>query len=142
VVPLSRDYGALPPLPTTSTVAPPRVLGPDSIYGPTLRLTLQCAMVGDEDRPSDCDSMDRDTVIVVRADEAFPGGLDLRFVRNGDSRAESVLPAMKPGQLATVRLPAAVCRGVVRSKIEIQAVGANAPSGAPAGKIGEYDLRC
>jgi hypothetical protein len=141
-VPLSRDYDALPPLPTASTVPPPRVLGPDSVYGPTLRLTLRCALVGDEDRPTDCDTIEKDTVIVLRADEAFPNGLDVRFVRNGDSRAESRLPAMKPGQVATLRLPAAVCGGVVRSKVEIQAVGANAPSGSPAGKIGEYDLRC
>lgn len=141
-VPLSRDYDSLPPLPTASSVAPPRVLGPDSIYGPTLRLTLRCAMVGDEDRPSECDSIDRDTVIVLRADEAFPNGLNVRFVRNGDSRAETALRAMQPGQTASLRLPPAVCRGVVRSKVEIQAVSASAPSGSPAGTIGEYDLRC
>jgi hypothetical protein len=141
-VPLSRDYEALPPLPTASTVAPPRVLGPDSVYGPTLRLTLRCALVGDEDRPTDCASIDRDTVIVLRADEAFPHGLNVRFVRNGDSRAEADLPAMKAGQTAKLRVPSAVCHGVVRSKVEIQASGANAPSGSPAGKIGEYDLRC
>ena len=141
-VPLSRDYDALPPLPTASTVAPPHVLGPDSIYGPTLRLSLRCALVGDEDRLSDCDSIDRDTVIVLRADEPFPHGLDVRFVRNGDSRAEAALPAMKAGQTASLRLPPAVCSGVVRSKLEIQAVGANAPSGSAAGKVGEYDLRC
>jgi hypothetical protein len=35
-----------------------------------------------------------------------------------------------------------VCRGVVRSRVEIQALGGNAPSGTPAGTIGEYDLRC
>jgi hypothetical protein len=98
--------------------------------------------VGDEDRPIACDSIDRDTVIVLRADEAFPSGLDVRFVRNGDSRAERSLPAMKPGQIATLRLPPAVCQGVVRSKVQIEALGGNAPSGSPAGRIGEYDLRC
>jgi hypothetical protein len=140
--PLSRDYDALPPFPAASSVAPPHVLGPDSVYGPTLRLSLRCALVGDEDRPTDCDSIDKDTVIVLRADEAFPNGLDVRFVRNGDSRAETALPAMKPGQTASLRLPPAVCSGVVRSKLEIQALGANAPRGSPAGKIGEYDLHC
>ena len=141
-VPLSHDYDALPPLPTASSVEPPHVLGPGGIYGPTLRLTLRCALAGDEDRPMDCDSIDKDTVIVLRADEPFPSGLDLRFVRNGDSRAERTLPAMKAGQVATLRLPPAVCNGVVRSKVEIEALGANAPSGSPAGRIGEYDLRC
>ena len=141
-VPLSRDYDSLPPLPTASTVEPPHVLGPGGIYGPTLRLTLRCALVGDEDRPMECDSIDKDTVIVLRADEAFPSGLDVRFVRNGDSRAERSLPAMKAGQVATLRLPPAVCNGVVRSKVQIEALGGNAPSGSPAGRIGEYDLRC
>jgi len=141
-VPLSRDYDALPPLPTASTVAPPHILGPGGLFGPTLRLTLRCALVGDEDRPMDCDSIDKDTIMVLRADEAFPNGLDVRFVRNGDSRAEVTLPALKLGQTASLRLPPAVCAGVVRSKLEIQALGANAPNGSPAGRLGEYDLRC
>jgi hypothetical protein len=141
-VPLSRDYDALPPLPTATTVAPPHVLGPEGTFGPTLRLTLRCALVGDEGRPIACDSIDKDTVMVLRADEAFPSGLDVRFVRNGDSRAEVTLPAMKLGQTASLRLPPAVCAGVVRSKLEIQALGASAPSGSPAGRLGEYDLRC
>ena len=141
-VPLSRDYDSLPPLPTASNVAPPHVLGPDSIYGPTLRLSLRCALVGDEDRPTDCDSIEKDTVIVLRADEAFPHGLEVRFVRNGNSRAETALPAMKAGQTASLRLPPAVCSGVVRSRLEIEAASANAPTGSPAGKVGEFDLRC
>lgn len=141
-VPLSRDYDALPPLPTASNVPPPHLLGPGGILGPTLLLTVRCASAGDEDRSSECDTIDRDTVIVLRADQAFPSGLDVRFVRDGNSRAESTLPAMKAGQVAMLRLPPAVCGGVVRSKIEIQAMGGNAPSGAIAGRIGEYDLRC
>ena len=50
--------------------------------------------------------------------------------------------ALKPGQTASLRVPAAVCAGVVRSKVEIQALAANSPNGTPAGTIGEYDLRC
>jgi hypothetical protein len=80
--------------------------------------------------------------LVVRADDAYPRGVAVRFVRHGDSRAETDLPAMKTGQTTTLRLPPAVCAGVVRSKVEIQALGANAPRGTPAGTIGEYDLRC
>jgi hypothetical protein len=141
-VPLTRDYGALPPLPTESSVAPPNVLGAGGVIAPPARLTLRCALAGDEDRPNACDTIDRDTVLVVRADDAYPGGLEVRFVRHGDSRAELDLPAMKSGQTAKLRLPPAVCAGVVRSRVEVQAVGANAPSGTPAGTVGEYDLRC
>ena len=141
-VPLARDYGALPPLPTASSVPPPNILGPGGLVAPPARLTLRCALTGDEDRPEACDTIDRDTVLVVRADDAYPRGVAVRFVRHGDSRAELDLPAMKPGQTAALRLPPAVCAGVVRSRVEIQALGANAPSGTPAGSIGEYDLRC
>lgn len=140
--PLSRDYDALPPLPTASNVPAPDLLGPGGIAAMAPRVTLRCALVGDEDRPTECDSIDKDTVLVLRADDSFPAGLALHFVRHGDDRGDLTLPAMKPGQTAVLRLPARVCAGVVRSKLEIQALGANAPSGTPAGSIGEYDLRC
>jgi len=141
-VPLSRDFGSLPPLPTASTVPPPNVLGPGGPGAPAPHLTLLCALAGDEDRPSRCDSIDKDTVLVLRADETFPRGLEMRFVRHGDSRAELDLPPMKQGDTRNVHLPLAVCSGVVRSTVEIQALGANAPTDAMAGTIGEYDLRC
>lgn len=141
-VPLARDYNALPPLPTASTVAPPHLLGPDGALAPAARLTLRCALLGDENRPETCDTIDKDTVLVVRADEAYPRGLAMRFVRDGDQRAEVDLPAMAAGQTAKVRVPPAVCARVVRSTIQIQALGGNAPNGAVPGTVGEYDLRC
>lgn len=141
--PLSRDFGALPPLPTGTSVAPPNLLGPGGALGilPP-RLTLRCALAGDEDRPSDCDTIEKDTVLILRADEAFPRGVEMRFARHGDQRAELELPALRQGQTAKLRLPKAVCNGVVRSKVEIQALGAGSPAGTAAGRIGEYDLRC
>ena len=139
--PLSRDFGALPPLPTT-TVAPPNVLGAGGIGGPAPRLTLRCALAGDEDRPTDCDTIDKDTILVLRADEAFPRGIAMRFVRSGEQRGEIDVRALTVGQSANFRLPPNVCRGVVRSRVEIQALRANSPSGTAAGTIGEYDLRC
>ena len=140
--PLSRDYGSLGVLPTATNVEPPHVLGPGATIAPAARVTMRCAVPGDEDRPTDCDTIDRDTVMVLRADEAYPRGLEVRFLRHGDSRAELDLPALKPGQVANLRLPPGVCAGVVRSKVEIQALGAKSPSGTAAGTVGEYDLRC
>ena len=139
--PLSRDFGALPPLPTT-TVAPPNVLGGGGLGGAPIRLTLRCALAGDEDRPTECDTIDKDTIMVLRADEAFPRGVAMRFMRSGEQRAEIDLPALRAGQTANLRLPPNVCRGVVRSRVEVRALGANSPSGTMAGMIGEYDLRC
>ena len=141
-VPLSREYGSLGALPTATNVEPPHVLGPGGMVAPPARVTMRCAAAGDEDRPSACDTIDRDTVMVLRADDTYPRGLEVRFLRHGDSRAELDLPALKQGQTASLRLPAAVCRGVVRSRVEIQALSANSPSGTVAGTVGEYDLRC
>jgi len=140
-VPLSRDFGGLPPLPTTN-VAPPNVLGGGGLGGAPVRLTLRCALAGDEDRPTDCDTIDKDTIMVLRADEAFPRGVAMRFMRSGEQRAEVDLPALRAGQTANLRLPPNVCRGVVRSRVEIRALGGNSPSGTMAGMVGEYDLRC
>jgi hypothetical protein len=140
--PLSRDFGMLPELPTAPSVPPPNLIGPGGTVAAAPRLTLRCALAGDEDRPSECDTIDRDTIMVLRADDAYPRGVEVRFVRHGDSRAELDLPALRQGQTATLRLPPAVCRGVVRSRLEIQALSANAPGGTAAGAIGEYDLRC
>jgi len=140
--PLSRDYGSLGALPTATNVEPPHVLGPGAAFAPAARLTMRCAAPGDEDRPGDCDTIDRDTVMVLRADDAYPRGVEVRFLRHGDSRAELDLPALKQGQTATLRLPPAVCTGVVRSKVEVQALSANSPNGSAAGRVGEYDLRC
>ena len=139
--PLSRDFGSLPPLPSTA-VAPPNVLGGGGVGGAPLRLTLRCALVGDEDRPMDCDTIDKDTVLVLRADEAFPRGVAMHFVRGGEQRGEVELPALRAGQSTNFRIPPNVCRGVVRSRVEIRALGGNAPSGTGAGFIGDYDLRC
>jgi hypothetical protein len=141
-VPLSRDYGSLGELPTAPNVEPPHVLGPGAAIAPAPRLSLRCALDGDAVRALECDTIDLDTVMVMRADDAYPRGVEVRFVRHGDQRAELNLPAMKQGQTATLRLPKAVCAGVVRSRVEIQALGANSPTGTPAGSIGEYDLRC
>lgn len=140
--PLSRDYDSLPQLPAASAATPPSLLGPGGLLGQSALLTLRCALAGDEDRPSTCDTIDKDTVIVVRADEPLPAGVSLRFLRKGESRAELKLPAMRVGQTAHLRLPPAVCVGVVRSKVEIQSLRADAPAGAMGGTIGEYDLRC
>jgi len=141
-VPLAREYGSLGELPTASNVEPPHVLGPAAAIAPAAHVTMRCASAGDEDRPTDCDIIDRDTVMVLRADDAYPRGIEVRFLRHGDSRAALDLPALKQGQTANLRLPPAVCAGVVRSKVEIQALGANSPNGTAAGTVGEYDLRC
>ncbi|HZU50710.1 MAG TPA: hypothetical protein VE968_02420, partial [Sphingomicrobium sp.] len=66
----------------------------------------------------------------------------LSFVRHGNARAKVEVTAMSSGETRMLRMPPAVCTGVVRSSLEIDALGGNAPSGAMPGKVGDYDLRC
>jgi len=143
---LSRDYASLPPLPSSTNVPPPSVLSsaatgkgaPKSgaalpMAGPAPRLTLRCAIATDRDRSDDCDSIEPQTLLVLRADEALPNGVQMRFLRRGTQRAELDLPPLKRGQTTTLGVPSEICAGVSHSKVEIQAGGAS---------MGEYDLRC
>jgi hypothetical protein len=139
--PLTRDYSSLPPLPTASTVVPPHLLGANDSIAQAAHLSLSCALAGDEGRPDKCATIDKDTILVVRADAAYPKGLAMRFLRHGDSRAQVDLPAMTAGETRKLRLPAAVCSGVVRSTLLIEALPAG-EGGTVAGSVGEYDLRC
>ena len=89
----SRDYAALPPMPTTVT-APTRVLtggvGASLPALPKPRMQFICFTPGETgDVP--CAGFTRDTLLTVRAGEDLPPGTSLRFVRDGDSRADVVL---------------------------------------------------
>lgn len=139
--PLSRDYATYAPLPVKSA-AETSAATPMRTFAKVPLLSLRCGTPGDEARASACDTLDRDTAIVVRADAAFPRGAEIRFIRSGKSRAEVKLPAMRAGQIATVRLPAGVCSGVVRSRVDIQGVSGAEPQGTPPGSLGQFDLRC
>jgi hypothetical protein len=150
--PLSREYSALPPLPTAPTIETPDLLGANSTTGgsasaarvealpPSTRLTLRCAAMGDP-RPSPCDRLDSDTIFVLRADVASPDGVSLRFLRKGDVRWEQQLPPLKAGQSAMVHLPPAVCAGVAHSRIEIEEQ-ASGQQGPKIASLGQYELYC
>ncbi|HVM22681.1 MAG TPA: hypothetical protein VM308_05195 [Sphingomicrobium sp.] len=140
---LARDYGSLPPLAalTPSNAGTP---GPSLLRSAAElpRVTLRCALVGDEDRPQRCDTIEPGVRLLLRADQDYPSGIALRFLRKGDVRGETKLPALRAGQTMRVDLPKRVCAGVVRSRLEIQAADGSKPAGIIGGKLGEFDLRC
>lgn len=138
---LSHDYATYAPLPVKPE-ADVSAHAPVRTFAKIPLLTLRCAAVGDEERSARCDTIDRDTAILVRADEAFPRGAEIHFVRSGKSRAEVKLPPLRAGQNSRLRLPPGVCAGVVRSRVDIQAVSGDEPEGTPAGSLGLFDLRC
>lgn len=138
--PLTRDYGSLAPLPAAPEFAPPHVIGPAASLA--LRLTVGCATPGFGDRPDACDDVGRNTVLVVRADDALPAGIEMRFVREGDTRAVVKLAPMRIGQRVTMRLPFDVCRGARRGKLQVEARDGASPAKTAPTPIAELDLRC
>jgi flagellar hook-basal body complex protein FliE len=142
-----RDYAALPPMPTAPT-APTRVLiGSLAAPLPALpkpRMQFVCYTPGETgDVP--CTGFTRDTMLTVRADEDVPGGTSLRFVRDGDARADVELAQLRKGKTQRLTLPPQVCSHVVGGTLEIRvvrSVPAAGPSGQEVGKDGPYDLRC
>ena len=142
----SRDYATLPPMPTAPT-APTRVLtgslGASLVALPKPRMQLICFVPGETDGP--CTGFTRDTTLTVRADEDLPPGTSLRFVRNGDARADVELAQLRKGKTQRFALPPEVCAHVVGATLEIRvvrSVPAAGPSGQEVGKDGPYDLRC
>jgi hypothetical protein len=150
--PLTNDYSVLPPLPST-TPPPARVLPPaaeaaSAAASPAIaappkpaivnpRLGFSC-MNPDYPGGGPCVTLTRDTVVTVRAPEAVPGGISLRFVRQGDARAEVALGAMRKGGTVRLSLPQPVCSGVVTSEVVMQVVG----GGQVFDRQGPYLLRC
>jgi hypothetical protein len=160
--PLSNDYTVLPPLPTT-TPPPPRVLPPGeeaALAGgassaaaavtvpaapppapkPAManpRLSFSCV---NPDYPGGgpCITLTRDTMLTVKSPAAVAGDLSLRFVRQGDARADVSLGAMRKGQTVRLSIPQAVCSGVVTSEVVMQVIG----GGQVLDRQGPYLLRC
>jgi hypothetical protein len=161
--PLSNDYTLLPPLKTTAP-PPPRVLPPAeeaalaasastaassaatvapapptapraAIANP--RLKFSCIS---PEYPSGgaCVTLSRDTILTVKSPAAVADALSLRFIRQGQSRAEVELGSMAKGQSIRLDLPRGVCSGVVTSEIVVQVVA----GGQVLDRQGPYLLRC
>jgi hypothetical protein len=143
--PLSQDYGNLPPLP-----APKPALAASAGIGSVLpslpppRMRIQCSTTDDPQDLAACSSLYTNSLLTVRADEAF-GDTSLRFTRRGNERAEVQLAQMQAGQSKRIALPPRVCQGVARSEVEIEVVrhpkGPN-DAGMVVDTLGPYDLRC
>jgi len=109
------------------------------------RLDIQCFTPGEVGLGGPCISLERDTMLMVRADENVAGRTSLRFLRKGDVRAELTLAPMRKGQSRRFDLPSQLCAGVASSVVEIQILSRSA-GGAGANQVvdtlGPYQLRC
>jgi hypothetical protein len=166
--PLSDDYSLLPPLPAPTSppapqVAPPAAAAagggamvnasPDestarpqttrpapaatSVAIANPRLSFSC-ISGDYPGGGPCISLSRDTTITVKAPQPVAVPLSLRFLRQGEERAEVALGSFRKGQSVRLEVPQEVCRGVVSSEVQIQVIG----GGQVLDRQGPYLLRC
>ena len=85
-------------------------------------MTISCSWTGDPGSAGLCDELSAATLLVIRADADLKTKVSVRFVRDGDPRGEIALAPMRRGQIVRARLPARVCGGVVRGRVEIQTI--------------------
>lgn len=157
---IAREYSALPPLPpappsppkvllpaATGTIIPSapaksRPVAPASVAlvaaSPAPRLSYTCYSPGDLGGDAPCASFDRETMLTVRAQADVPAGVALRFLRNGEQRAEVDLARLNRGKSLRIALPSAVCAGVGDGSLQLQVV----QNGAELKSDGPYSLRC
>jgi len=147
------QYSALPTFPpppvakadpasagTAAAIAPAAYVPPL----PRPRLTFTCFSAGDIAANGPCFKFDRDTRITVRAGEPLKDTL-LRFVRDGEERADYPLPPLTRGRSASFTLPREVCARAVGGSLSIKIV--RGPAGKPhlaqvVGTEGPYNLTC
>lgn len=124
-----------PPAPVATTMA---ALPPPKPASPKPRLTLICKTPIEMTEQDPCYALERDSSLIVRADEELAAGTVLRFLRRGDVRGELALAPMRRGQSIRYKLPPKLCQGVQGSKVEIQILG----SKQVVETLGPYPLRC
>ena len=135
----SDDYAVLPQMPTAPPPPVQVLSGAAGVSLPLLpkpRMTLSCYTPGQADGP--CTGFTRDTQVTVRAGEDLPAGTSLRFVRDGDPKADVDLAQLKKGRSVHFDMPVDVCRHAVGGKLELRIVR----SGQEVGSEGPYNLNC
>jgi hypothetical protein len=148
--PLAPEYSTLPPLPTAPP-PPPNVLTPalagsaaatsSSIRvpsGPAPRISFACYSPGDIGEAGPCTEFDRETILTISAQSDLAKGVALRFLRNGEQRAEVDLAQLRRGKSLRIALPRQVCQGVSDGRLDLQVV----ENGAEVKSDGPYALRC
>lgn len=141
------QYSTVPPMPapkrTVASTSTASQLTPGSASqsqpaAPLVRprLTIRCAVPRESFEA--CARLERESRLLIRADEDLAAGTSLRFLRGGDKRAELDLGVLKKGQSLREKLPGRVCSGVMRGKVEVQILNKN----RVAETLGPYSLYC
>ena len=103
------------------------------------RLTIRCLSPGEAGGGGICAALERDTLLVVRADEDLASDASLRFLRRGDAKGQIELAQLRQGQQVRSKLPSQLCAGVASSKVQIEVL---AGGGQVVDRLGPYRLNC
>ena len=144
------QYSVLPPIPDAprrGATAPrePVKLTAKAADAPALppvkkpRLTIRCLSPGEAGGGSICAALERDTLLMVRADENLESAASLRFLRRGDAKGQIELAQLRQGQQVRSKLPSQLCAGVASSKVQIEVL---AGGGQVVDRLGPYRLHC
>ena len=85
-----------------------------------------------------CAQLDRDSQLLLIARDDLPTGTSLRFLRGGSQRAELDVGQLKKGASTVQKLPAKLCSGVMRAKLQVQVLN----QGRVAETLGPWYLSC
>lgn len=129
-------YSSVPPLPAPLPRAGGSLANASAALVARPRLTIRCALP--REAFVACARLERETQLVIRADEDLAAGTSVRFLRGGDARAELDLGTVRKGALLREKLPGRVCAGVLRGKVEVQILS----KGRVAETLGSYPLYC
>ncbi|GAA4713093.1 hypothetical protein H9L13_03605 [Sphingomonas lutea] len=135
-------------VPAMPAPLPPRPVAPVGSYvAPSLvaapSITIRCLNEGGpRDRGEDCEGqIRRETILALESGENMTAPAMVRFIRKGQVREEVRIGTLRQGQLVRMRLPRSVCKGVVRSELQLEVVAASSKPSAALTE-GPYDLRC
>lgn len=152
IVAPSRDFevAALPPLPapkpagsvaagssSLSTAAsappPPRGMRP--------KLSVKCAVPGGN--PLSCDYLSLDDLFILEAEENLASPLTLTFRRTKSGDVATVgVRRMAKGDVTNIKVPPAMCKGVVKTTFEVQVSGRGAGAMPYVDTLGPFKKAC
>jgi hypothetical protein len=119
--PVQKDFATIIPMTPPAANVPPAAAAPAPV-APLVapRLTISCETPGDLAGPASCAEFERETRLLIRADEAVPVGTELQFIRNGRAQGGISLDGLQKGSTLRADLPRSVCSGFGAGRLELR----------------------
>lgn len=134
---------ALPSMPTAKKEASTK-FDPNKAVRPLTKkpqLSINCLNPGGA--PARCTRMASDTALEVSADEDLASSVTLQFRRLDSNRIGEVrLAQLKRGDTVRMKVPAEICKGVVRAEFDVQVTGPGSGGLRYSDVVGPFEKRC